>query len=50
MTTPGMNGDGMVTPKIVGSNGGKIRNEPSSQPRYQSGCAGDATTAALNGP
>src|SRR5688572_24188732 len=50
MTTPGMNAEGRVTPKIVGSNGGQIRSEPSSQPRYQSGWAGEATTAASKGP
>src|SRR3954471_6418039 len=50
MTMPGMNGDGIVIPRIVGSNEGKIRNAPSSQPTYQSGCAGELTTAASNGP
>jgi hypothetical protein len=52
MTTPGMNGDGMVmlTNGMVGSNGGKMRKDPSSQPTYQSGCAGELTTDASNGP
>src|SRR6187397_2326168 len=49
-TTPGMNGDGIVTPRIVGSNGGEIRSAPSSQPTYQSGWAGELTTVASNGP
>ena len=45
-----MNGDGIVIPRIVGSKGGKTRRAPSSQPTYQSGCAGEATTDASNGP
>ena len=50
MTTPGMNTDGIVTPRITGSNEGQIRSAPSSQPTYQSGCAGEDTIAGSNGP
>src|SRR5918999_1457886 len=49
-TTPGMNVDGIVTPKIVGSIGGKSRMAPSSQPMYQSGWAGALTVVGSNGP
>src|SRR5438093_2233433 len=49
-TTPATNGPGIVTPKITGSNGRPIRNAPSSQPMYQSGCAGALTEEGLNGP
>jgi hypothetical protein len=45
-----MNGEGIVIPRIVGSKDGKIRSAPSSQPTYQSGWAGELTTAASNGP
>ncbi len=50
ITMPGMNGEGIVIPRMVGSKDGKIRSAPSSQPTYQSGCAGELTTAASNGP
>ena len=50
ITMPGMNGEGIVIPRIVGSKDGKIRSAPSSQPTYQSGWAGELTTAASNGP
>jgi len=48
--TPGMNGEGIVTPSTVNSMGGKSRSRPSSQPRYQSGCAGAETVLGMNGP
>ena len=47
---PGTNTAGIVIPRITGSNGGKIRSAPSSQPTYQSGWAGELTTDASNGP
>src|SRR4051812_34838588 len=50
ISTPGMNADGIVIPRIVGSIGGKIRSAPSSQPTYQSGCDGDETSDGSNGP
>jgi hypothetical protein len=50
ITSAGMNADGMVTPKKVGSNGRPRRSAPSSQPRYQSGCAGTVATHGRNGP
>src|SRR3954471_23261859 len=50
INTPGMNADGIVIPRIVGSKGGKMRSAPSSQPTYQSGCEGDETGDGSNGP
>src|SRR4051812_29387296 len=45
-----MNGVGMVTPRMVGSNAGPIRRAPSSQPTYQSGWAGTVATYGTYGP
>ena len=35
---------------MVGSNGNPSRSSPSSQPTYQSGCAGLLTAYGMNGP
>src|SRR5690349_8248737 len=50
MTMPGMEGRGIVIPRIVGSKDGQIGSAASSQPTYQAGWAGELTTAASNGP
>jgi len=46
----GRKGLGIVTARIVGSQFGPRRSNPSSQPRYQSGCAGELTAYGMNGP
>ena len=50
MTMEGPKTLGIVTPNRVGSQLGPIRSSPSSQPRYQSGWAGELTAEETNGP
>ena len=48
--TPGKNGFGISNPNARISHPGMMRNAPSSQPMYQSGCDAADTSAGLNGP
>src|SRR5258707_384528 len=49
-TIAGRNRLGIVTRRIVGSKFGPSRSDPSSQPMYQSGWAGELTAYGTNGP
>src|SRR5437763_7523709 len=49
-TTAGKNGLGIEWPNARISQFGNRRRAPSSQPRYQSGWAGDDTASGRNGP